>query len=99
MGWRSAVSALSPGWPTAPTPTPTAPRRPEARAARWATIAVLAGGLDRDYPSGNADLAAAIRANGLTISELPPGTAPTRHRFLQRKLQIYALGLLAENHV
>lgn len=43
-----------------------------------ATIAVLAGGLDRDYPSGNADLAAAIRANGLTLSELPqpprPGT-------------------------
>ncbi|MEQ4567233.1 DNA-processing protein DprA [Paenarthrobacter sp. CAP02] len=27
-----------------------------------ATIAVAAGGLDRDYPSGNADLAAAIRA-------------------------------------
>jgi DNA processing protein len=49
-----------------------------------ATIAVLAGGLDRDYPSGNADLAAAIRANGLTLSELPPGTAPTRHRFLLR---------------
>jgi DNA processing protein len=49
-----------------------------------ATIAVLAGGLDRDYPSGNADLAAAIRANGLTISELPPGSAPTRHRFLMR---------------
>ena len=56
-----------------------------------ATIAVLAGGLDRDYPSGNADLAAAIRANGLTISELPPGTAPTRHRFLQRNRIIAAL--------
>jgi len=49
-----------------------------------ATIAVLAGGLDRDYPSGNADLAAAIRANGLTLSELPPGSAPTRYRFLIR---------------
>lgn len=49
-----------------------------------ATIAVLAGGLDRDYPSGNADLAAAIRATGLTLSELPPGSAPTRHRFLMR---------------
>jgi hypothetical protein len=36
-----------------------------------ATIAVLAGGLDQDYTSGNADLAAAIRANGLTLSELP----------------------------
>ncbi|UKA73446.1 DNA-processing protein DprA [Arthrobacter sp. FW306-06-A] len=56
-----------------------------------ATIAVLAGGLDRDYPSGNADLAAAIRANGLTLSELPPGAAPTRARFLQRGRIIAAL--------
>lgn len=56
-----------------------------------ATIAVLAGGLDRDYPSGNADLAAAIRAIGLTLSELPPGSAPTRHRFLQRNRIIAAL--------
>jgi DNA processing protein len=56
-----------------------------------ATIAVLAGGLDRDYPSGNADLAAAIRANGLTLSELPPGSAPTRHRFLQRGRIVAAL--------
>lgn len=56
-----------------------------------ATIAVLGGGLDRDYPSGNADLAAAIRANGLTLSELPPGTAPTRHKFLQRNRIIAAL--------
>ena len=56
-----------------------------------ATIAVLAGGLDRDYPSGNADLAAAIRANGLTISELPPGSAPTRYRFLARNRIIAAL--------
>jgi DNA processing protein len=56
-----------------------------------ATIAVLAGGLDRDYPSGNADLAAAIRANGLTLSELPPGSAPTRYRFLQRNRTIAAL--------
>lgn len=56
-----------------------------------ATLAVLAGGLDRDYPSGNAELAAAIRGNGLTLSELPPGSAPTRHRFLQRNRIIAAL--------
>lgn len=56
-----------------------------------ATIAVLAGGLDRDYPSGNADLAAAIRATGVTLSELPPGCAPTRYRFLQRNRIIAAL--------
>jgi DNA processing protein len=51
----------------------------------------LAGGLDRDYPSGNADLAAAIRGNGLTLSELPPGSAPSRARFLQRNRIIAAL--------
>lgn len=56
-----------------------------------ATIAVLAGGLDRDYPAGNADLAAAIRATGLTLSELPPGSAPTRWRFLMRNRIIAAL--------
>ncbi|MBO1269826.1 DNA-processing protein DprA [Arthrobacter cavernae] len=49
-----------------------------------ATIAVQAGGLDRDYPSGNAELAGAIRANGLIVSEQPPTTAPTRYRFLRR---------------
>lgn len=56
-----------------------------------ATIAVAAGGLDRDYPSGNADLAAAIRANGLIVSEQPPATAPTRYRFIQRGRIIAAL--------
>ena len=56
-----------------------------------ATIAVLAGGLDRDYPSGNADLAAAIRGNGLTLSERPLGAAPTRARFWYRNRIIAAL--------
>lgn len=56
-----------------------------------ATIAVVAGGLDRDYPSGNSDLAAAIRANGLILSEQPPANAPTRYRFLQRNRIIAAL--------
>ncbi|MDI2036837.1 DNA-processing protein DprA [Paenarthrobacter nitroguajacolicus] len=56
-----------------------------------ATIAVAAGGLDRVYPSGNADLAAAIKATGLIISEQPPGNAPTRHRFLQRNRIMAAL--------
>uniref|UniRef100_UPI003F49A0BE DNA-processing protein DprA n=1 Tax=Paenarthrobacter ureafaciens TaxID=37931 RepID=UPI003F49A0BE len=56
-----------------------------------ATIAVVAGGLDRDYPAGNADLAAAIRVHGLIVSEQPTGTAPTRYRFLQRGRLIAAL--------
>ena len=57
-----------------------------------ATVAVVAGGLDRDYPSGNADLATAIRSNGgLAVSELPVGSAPSRFRFLQRNRIIAAL--------
>lgn len=56
-----------------------------------ATIAVLAGGLDRDYPSGNADLAEHIRERGLMISELPPVSAPTRRRFLARNRLMAAL--------
>ncbi|WP_423185087.1 DNA-processing protein DprA [Arthrobacter sp. NyZ413] len=56
-----------------------------------ATIAVVAGGLDRDYPAGNADLAAALRIHGLIVSEQPPATAPTRYRFLQRDRIIAAL--------
>lgn len=56
-----------------------------------ATIAVVAGGLDRDFPSGNADLASVIREEGLTLSELPPGSAPTRQRFLARNRLIASL--------
>jgi DNA processing protein len=56
-----------------------------------ATIAVAAGGLDRVHPSGNADLAAAIKASGLIVSEQPIGTAPTRARFLDRNRIIAAL--------
>ncbi|MGX5696236.1 DNA-processing protein DprA [Agromyces soli] len=48
-------------------------------------IAVLAGGLDLPYPSGHDDLFAHITgAGGLLLSELPPGTEPTKWRFLQR---------------
>ncbi|UOD83377.1 DNA-processing protein DprA [Paenarthrobacter ureafaciens] len=56
-----------------------------------ATIAVLAGGLDRVYPSGNADLAAAIKGTGLIVSEQPLRTAPTRRRFLARNRIVAAL--------
>lgn len=56
-----------------------------------ATIAVTAGGLDRDWPSGTTELAASIRAGGLTLSEIPPGTAPSRTRFLERNRIIAAL--------
>ena len=48
------------------------------------TIAILAGGLDRYYPAGHQELLSRVSASGAVLSELPPGAAPTRWRFLQR---------------
>ncbi len=56
-----------------------------------ATIAVLACGVDRYYPAGNEDLLRTIVQRGLLISEVPPGSSPTRWRFLQRNRIIAAL--------
>ena len=56
-----------------------------------ATIAILAGGLDRLYPRGNTHLLERIRQHHLLVSEAPPGTAPTRWRFLSRNRLIAAL--------
>ncbi|GAA2550622.1 DNA processing protein [Neomicrococcus aestuarii] len=58
---------------------------------RMPTMAVMAGGLDRFYPVGNSDLLQEICARGVLLSETPPGTAPTRWRFLQRNRIIAAL--------
>jgi DNA processing protein len=55
------------------------------------TIAVMAGGMDRKYPQANFPLFKRIRDRGALISELPPGVAPTRWRFLQRNRLIAAL--------
>lgn len=55
------------------------------------TIAVMAGGVDRFYPSGNEDLLRAVANQGAVIAEVPPGSAPTRYRFLQRNRIIAAL--------
>jgi DNA processing protein len=55
------------------------------------TIAVMAGGLDRNYPKVNFPLFTRICEGGAVISELPPGVAPTRWRFLQRNRLIAAL--------
>lgn len=55
------------------------------------TIAVMAGGLDRKYPKANFPLFEKIMSCGSLISELPPGVAPTRWRFLQRNRLIAAL--------
>jgi DNA processing protein len=62
-----------------------------AVAARGLTIAVLAGGVDRYYPAGHAELFEAILAQGAMLSEWPPGRRPTRHGFLTRNRVIAAL--------
>ena len=55
------------------------------------TVAVMAGGLDRKYPSSNSRMFQAIMKEGALISELAPGVAPSRWRFLQRNRLIAAL--------
>jgi DNA processing protein len=55
------------------------------------TIAVLPSGLDRPYPSAHHDLAHSIAARGALISEMPPGTTPTRYTFQARNRIIAAL--------
>jgi DNA processing protein len=62
-----------------------------ALASGGATIAVLAGGVDRPYPRGHAGLIARIAEQGLVIGELPPGDHPTPHRFILRNRVIAAL--------
>jgi DNA processing protein len=55
------------------------------------TIAVMAGGVDRFYPAGNEDLLRTVANQGAVLAEVPPGSAPTRYRFLQRNRLIAAL--------
>ncbi|WP_298036629.1 DNA-processing protein DprA [uncultured Microbacterium sp.] len=57
-----------------------------------ATVAVLAGGVDRAYPAGHQQLFDQIRSSGVVLSELPCGAAPTKWRFLSRNRIIAALG-------
>jgi DNA processing protein len=56
------------------------------------TTAVLAGGVDRLYPAGNTKLLEAVAASGAVVSEVPPGSVPSRNRFLARNRLIAALG-------
>ncbi len=50
-----------------------------------ATVAFLAGGVDRAYPSGHRQLLGSIARFGAVVSELPCGAAPTKWRFLAQK--------------
>src|SRR5699024_10695311 len=68
-----------------------AARRGALAAQDGATLAVLAGGLDRLYPRGNTQLLERIREQHLLLSEAPMGAAPTRWRFLARNRLIAAL--------
>ena len=65
---------------------PRAPWRPVAP-----SVAVLACGVDRAYPTAHRDLLDHLAATGAVVSELPPGCAPTRMRFLARNRVIAAL--------
>lgn len=62
-----------------------------ALAARGPTVAVLACGADRAYPSAHRNLLDYIAEVGAVVSELPPGCAPTKLRFLSRNRVIAAL--------
>lgn len=63
-----------------------------ALAADAPVLAVMAGGLDRFYPQANHDLVQRVADRGVVASEVPPGTAPMRSRFLRRNRLIAALG-------
>jgi DNA processing protein len=62
-----------------------------AIAAGAPTVAVLACGVDVSYPRGHASLLERMCETGLVVSEVPPGSAPSRIRFLVRNRLIAAL--------
>ncbi|HTW20992.1 MAG TPA: DNA-processing protein DprA [Mycobacteriales bacterium] len=62
-----------------------------ALAAGGASVAVLACGVDVAYPKAHESLYAQLVADGLGVSEHPPGAAPYRARFLIRNRLIAAL--------
>ncbi|MBO0815518.1 MAG: DNA-processing protein DprA, partial [Actinobacteria bacterium] len=62
-----------------------------ALGAEGVTVAVLACGVDVPYPAGHKDLLDAVAAQGVVVSEWPPGRNATRLRFLVRNRVIAAL--------
>lgn len=62
-----------------------------ALAARGPTVAVLACGVDRAYPTAHTEMLSYIADVGLVVSEAAPGCAPTKIRFLARNRLIAAL--------
>jgi len=62
-----------------------------ALGADGVTVAVLACGVDVPYPAGHAELLEAVAAQGVIVSEWPPGRTVSRLRFLVRNRVIAAL--------
>jgi DNA processing protein len=62
-----------------------------ALAARGETVAVLACGADRVYPSAHRELLAHLAEHGAIVAEVGLGCAPMRQRFLSRNRLIAAL--------
>lgn len=63
-----------------------------ALAADVPSVAVLAGGVERPYPSAHGPLLERIARDGVVVSEVPPGSAPMKSRFLTRNRLIAAMG-------
>jgi DNA processing protein len=59
--------------------------------AEGRTIAVIASGIDLQYPAGNTKLFEEICENGAILSEVMPGVRALPHRFLTRNRLIAAL--------
>jgi DNA processing protein len=55
------------------------------------TVAVLAGGVDRLYPSGNSALLRRVANDGVLVAEAAPGATARKSRFLVRNRLIAAL--------
>ncbi len=61
--------------------------------AQGKTIAVLGTGIDQIYPRRNEELYHEVAAQGLLLSEFPPGSPPRREQFPQRNRVISGLSL------
>lgn len=62
-----------------------------ALVAEGRTIAVIASGIDLQYPAGNTRLFEEICENGAIVSEVMPGVVAMPHRFLTRNRLIAAM--------
>ena len=64
-----------------------------ALVAEGRTIAVIASGIDIQYPAGNSRLFDEICENGAIVSEVMPGVIAMPHRFLTRNRLIAAISV------